>query len=186
MQAGRIWPWVVVAAAVGFLLAATVADARGGRSSGRMRGVVSAPRSTLPASSASPAANSAPAQAVQPDPPATKSKASSVNLTTVGTVATPPPSAAAAPVPQIAAPISQLGTIAPLSDTTAIPTAQVTGGSSGVSLSETPDGGRGGSAGVHGVLGERHTYDQGRMEGSLPTLNASAPRHRWPKEALRP
>jgi hypothetical protein len=141
MQAGRIWPWVVVAA-LGFLLAATVADARGGRSSGRIGGSVSAPRSTVPVSSTSPAAVSAPTQAVQPDPPPTKSKASSVNLSTVGTVATPPPPAPAAPVPQIAAPISQLGTIAPLSDTTAVPTAQVTGGSSGVSLSETPGGGR--------------------------------------------
>jgi len=45
-----------------------------------------------------------------------------------------------------------------------------------------------GFAGVHGVLGCRHTYDQGRMEGSLPTLNLSAPRHRRRRkpEAVEP
>jgi hypothetical protein len=37
----------------------------------------------------------------------------------------------------------------------------------------------------HGVLGCRHTYGQGRMEGSLPTLNLSAPRHRRPEETPR-
>jgi hypothetical protein len=42
-----------------------------------------------------------------------------------------------------------------------------------------------GLAGVHGVLGCRHTYDQGRMEGGLSTLNLSAPRRLWPEETLR-
>jgi hypothetical protein len=157
MQAGRIWPSVVATATLGFLLAATAADARGGRSGGRMRGFVSTPsstspvnstspasstspaNSTSPASSAVPAAIAAPTQAVEPAAAPTNAK---INLSTVGTIAPPPAPPSAAPVPQIAAPISQLGAITPLSDTAGIPTAQVPGGSSGVALPETPGGGR--------------------------------------------
>jgi hypothetical protein len=151
MQAGRIWPSVMAAATLGFLLAATAADARGGRSSGRMRGFVSTPSSTSavnstspasstsPVNSTSPAAIAAPTQAVEPAAAPTKAK---INLSTVGIIAAPPAPPAAAPTPQVAAPISQLGTITPLSDTAAVPTAQVTGGSSGVPLPETPGGGR--------------------------------------------
>jgi hypothetical protein len=152
MQAGRIWPSAVAVATLGLLLAATAADARGGRSGGRMRGIlVRAPSSTSTSSAAiaapasapnatSPAAISAPTQAVQPDPP--KPTAPTANVNTVGVIAPPPPPAPPTPVPQIAAPKSQVGAIAPLSNTTTTPTAQVTGGSSGVALPETPGGGR--------------------------------------------
>src|SRR5262245_42034449 len=144
MQAGRIRPSVVAAATLVFLLAATAADACGGRSSSRMRGFVSAPNlpspvsstspgsSTSPSSSTSPAAISAPAKAVQPTAAPTK-KAPTANLIPVGTIATAPAPPAAAPAHQIGARVSQLGAIVPLSTElskdkagdTAIPTAQV-------------------------------------------------------------
>jgi hypothetical protein len=148
MQAGRMWPSVVAVASLGIVLTATAADARGGRSGGRMRGFIAqAPGSTSPdsptspASSTSPAATAAPTQAVPPGAEPTKSEPT-VNFSTVGTITPPPAPPAAAPAPQIAAPIPQLGAITPLSDSAAVPTAQVTGGSSGVALGETPGGGR--------------------------------------------
>jgi hypothetical protein len=147
MQPGRMWVPVVAAATLGFVLTATAADARGGRSGGRMRGFVArAPGSTSPDPSTSPASSTSPAataptQAVQPAAVPTKSEPT-VNFSTVGTITPPPAPPAAAPTPQIAAPIPQLGAITPLSDSAAVPTAQATGGSSGVALGETPGGGR--------------------------------------------
>lgn len=136
MQASRIWPSVFAAVALGSVLAATVADARGGRSGGHLRAFLShAPSATSPATIA-------PAETLQPAAAATKSSTPSINLNTVGAIPTPQAPAAAAPAPQTAAPIPQRDAIAPLSSSTAVPTTQTTGGSSGVALPETPGGGR--------------------------------------------
>ena len=132
-------------ASLALVFAATAADARGGRSHGRrINAAVLANPSSTPA-----ATTSVPSQAAQPaDPPAQPT----VSLRNVGVIAVPPPPAPPTPAAQIAATQAQLLPIAPLSITTstsnstAVPTALPTGGSSGVALPETPGGGREGLA----------------------------------------
>jgi len=137
------WLSALAVATLALVLMATTADARGGRSHGRRIGAA-----VLKEPSSTPAVTtSAPLQAPQPtDPPAKPS----VSLSNVGVIPTPPPPPATPPASQIGVPQTQLLPIAPLSistsNSTAVPTALPTGGSSGVALPETPGGGREGLA----------------------------------------